>query len=183
MGKQQPASYYDKVFATSEHYSINRSGYDCIYTPMFNHVVSLLAPIDRIVELGCGTGQLAEMIIDKGYRYLQGVDFSSEAVRVAQERCPTAKFSESDLNDYAFRLNYNTVVATEVFEHIENDLEILGKIKKYAKVILSVPEYDSAGHVRFFPTKADVEARYGHLFSEYTINKIGRIYILNGIKL
>lgn len=178
MGKEQPSSWYDHEFKRQHGYSA--SGYESSYSTLFNTVISCLDGGDNIVELGCGTGQLAEMIIDKGYNYIQGVDFSPEGVRIATDRCG-GKFVVCDLNDYEIP-ECNCIVSTEVFEHIINDLKILERIKQGVKVVFSVPEFDYSSHVRHFPFEQDVKDRYGFLFQEYTVNKVGRIFIVRGIR-
>lgn len=182
MGKERTVKFYDDIFKTSKLYSLEASGYDCRYTEMYNEVISNLTKDDKILELGCGTGQLAEMIIKGGFKYVQGVDFSDEAIKIAKQRIQ-ADFFLCDLNLYRFYIDYDTVIATEVFEHITTDLEIISRLKKGTKVIFSVPNYNNAAHVRFFETSEAVSERYGSLFEDYKVATIGRIYVFKGIKL
>jgi cyclopropane fatty-acyl-phospholipid synthase-like methyltransferase len=48
-----------------------------------------LAPGDRVLDLGCGTGGIAEYISDCTGAHVTGVDFIPEAIRQAQERTTT----------------------------------------------------------------------------------------------
>ncbi|NNC12369.1 class I SAM-dependent methyltransferase [Planctomonas sp. JC2975] len=45
----------------------------------------------RVADLGCGTGTLARLLTDAGYR-VDGLDFSPEMIRRAREKVPEAEF-------------------------------------------------------------------------------------------
>ena len=47
-----------------------------------------------VVDLGCGTGILAERLVAAGYEVL-GVDISADALAIARERAPSARFVEA----------------------------------------------------------------------------------------
>ena len=54
----------------------------------------------------------------------------------------------------------NTYVTLEVLEHIEDDLGLLERIPKNSFTIISVPSFDSASHLRHFPTEGSALERY-----------------------
>ena len=117
----------------------------------------------RLLDIGCGPGQFAEFILAAapGVSYT-GVDFSAVAIGQAQNRVPGARFIQADLGDIQ-QLNgtsYDLVVALEVLEHIDADLEVLAKLDSGARFVGSVPNFDSFGHVRFFQDGEAVKARY-----------------------
>ncbi len=53
-----------------------------------------------VVDLGCGSGILARIVIDAGYDAL-GVDISSDMVTLARDRAPTGDFRVGSLHDLA----------------------------------------------------------------------------------
>ena len=53
-----------------------------------------------VVDLGCGSGILARVVIDAGYDAL-GVDISSDMVTLARDRAPTGDFRVGSLHDLA----------------------------------------------------------------------------------
>jgi len=67
-------------------------------------IVSLgvpLEPGDRVLDLACGDGGLAEPLLARGLSYL-GVDASEAMVAAARQRVGArAEFAHADLNDYA----------------------------------------------------------------------------------
>ncbi len=60
---------------------------------------------------------------------------------------------------------YQVFFFLEVLEHLEADLELLRCLPSGALMILSVPNYDSEGHVRTFESASSVIARYSTLIS------------------
>lgn len=148
-------------------------------------------PNPKIIDIGCGPGQFANMLFDKGVTDYKGIDFSREAIAMAKERNKLfahAFNKDNALTSKIFSNDYNMVVLLEVLEHIENDLPILDKIKKDSTIIFSVPNFNSESHVRWFDTKDSIIRRYGNIVEvediqevlySYTTNKI---YIVKGNK-
>ncbi len=117
----------------------------------------------RLLDVGCGPGQFAEYITRAvpGVSYT-GIDFSAVAIALAKARVPGATFIRTDLMDgnEISALEYDLVVALEVLEHIDGDLELLAQLRPGARFVGSVPSFDSFGHVRFFRDADAVRARY-----------------------
>ena len=67
---------------------------------------------------------------------------------------------------------YNVLVALEILEHINNDLEFLDKLKQKTCILFSLPISISRFHVRAFPTKRQIYQRYSHLINIIEINPI-----------
>lgn len=53
-----------------------------------------------VVDLGCGSGILARVVIDAGYDVL-GVDISADMIALARDRAPTGDFRVGSLHDLA----------------------------------------------------------------------------------
>lgn len=141
---EQNADYYSDIY---------RNGYNTAgYQPLYQLVIKMLKnfPQPRVLELGCGIGDLGRMIIDEGYPY-RGFDFSTEAIAQCRERCPWGHFVPGDVynpQDY-LPLDYNTVIALEVLEHVD-DLRVIENIPPGARLIASVPDYDDQSHLRLY---------------------------------
>jgi len=75
----------------------------------------------RIVDLGCGIGYAVEMLLRRGYRYVQGIDLSEEQVSVARAR--GLPVTQSDVFDYLrpYREHFDAVLALDVIEHLDRD--------------------------------------------------------------
>lgn len=65
----------------------------------------------RILDLCCGTGQLAQVLIARGYR-ITGLDGSEEMLRFARENAPTGEFILDDARSFKLPKVYHAVVST-----------------------------------------------------------------------
>jgi SAM-dependent methyltransferase len=185
---EKNADYYSDIY---------RRGYDTSgYGPLYKLVMKMLGnfPAPRILELGCGIGDLGKMIVDEGYPY-RGFDFSEEAVKQARQRCPSGNFFIGDI--YAPRnyepVDYNVVIALEVLEHVD-DIQVIENIPGGARFIASVPDYDDISHLRLYSDpKRDIVDRfrpYLHVVEMATAtsrpdhkDRPQSIHIFSGIKL
>ncbi len=137
------------------------------YYPVFTTVLKELRSknVRRILEVGCGNGALAHMIINKTNIDYRGFDFSSVAIEQAGARTkhPDFFFVADAKNPSAYVGNYDCIICTEVLEHLQSDLEIIKHWNKGLLCICSVPNFDSKKHVRFFESEKDVKEHYGPL--------------------
>lgn len=109
--------------------------------------------VGKALDFGCGTGALMESLQD--IIDIHGVDISPEAIYFCQKRgIENVKLID---NDWAPDSEYSLIIATDVVEHIQGDVEILNKLWKALKpngvIIITVPafkflwsEYDVALH-------------------------------------
>ena len=173
--KEASVVYYDAVFAHSHKYA--QSGENCEYISIWQRIVNILYDngSNSILDLGCGPGQFAEFIAAHmpEVRYT-GLDFSSVAISQASRRCPNYLFKKMKLptTNFLGLPAFDSVVCTEVLEHVENDREILSVIPIGTLIVASVPNFDSFGHVRLFRNKEEVMERYGPLIDDIQVQAI-----------
>jgi cyclopropane fatty-acyl-phospholipid synthase-like methyltransferase len=175
---EEPAEFYDDL-----HGRIDRSETKHHYSRLFNEICrALRAHGSRsVLEVGCGSGILACMIIEHGLSY-RGFDFSRNAVANASRHSGRPEFFSvgNALDSSMYCAEYDTVVCTEVLEHVDRDLEVIEKWKSGAWCICSVPNFDYEGHVRFFRTANDVSGRYGDLIEIAHVNRVTRPFFPHG---
>jgi 2-polyprenyl-3-methyl-5-hydroxy-6-metoxy-1,4-benzoquinol methylase len=172
-GAEQPAEFYDATFEKCdhwrEHYTKSR------YYPIWTVVADRLkrANVRTILDIGCGPGQLACFLRDRGLAGYVGVDFSKSRVEFARTACPEHRFEVADVfqSDFLTSVRYDAVLALEFFEHIERDLDVLARIRPGALVIATVPNFPAQGHVRHFKDEDEVFARYRHAFASLTVDE------------
>jgi len=169
-------AYYDKIFRESDNF--NRHYSESRYLPVWEAVAEGLPPSARILEVGCGTGQLAGLLHDQGVRAYRGFDFSAEAVARARRAVPDFRFTVADARHRrSYRGKYNTVIATEVLEHLDDDLGLLAHLAPATIVRFTVPMRDDPSHVRFFPRVAGVRRRYGKLLAALSVRTVGQWHV------
>lgn len=190
-GKEQDANYYDRMFLDNDLW--NKHYTESIYYPLWTILADRIIrgkKVFSLLDIGCGSGQLAHLLYDRGITRYVGFDFSQERINYAQKLCPEFNFLLSD----AFKTNiystydYDTVVCTEFLEHVENDCEIIRKIPSGTHFYGTVPNFGCAAHVRFFNSLEEVKKRYEMYFHSFSVdvhlaNKDGtKFFILEGIK-
>lgn len=92
--------------------------------PLEKLLLSHLPEEAHILDLGCGTGQLAQQLLIKGYK-VTGIDGSEEMLRLARENAPGGKFIVADARYFEFLSIFDAVVSTNcVFNYIMNFEEL-----------------------------------------------------------
>ena len=74
-------------------------------------ILSRLPAAARVLDLCCGTGQLAAMLAARGYA-VRGLDGSEAMLRFARENAPAAEFILGDARDFALPPEYHGAVST-----------------------------------------------------------------------
>jgi SAM-dependent methyltransferase len=149
-----------------------------------------------IAEFGCGAGQLASLIIERGLYYEYGVDIAEYGIYLAKQHNPKHEdkfYAGSIYVPAMFDIApFNTAIFCEVLEHLEDDLKPLSYLPSGTRVIISVPNADSHEHVRFFETEESAREHYGKEIDikeveivKMPINNPGNKYhwyIIDGVK-
>src|ERR1041385_3079961 len=65
----------------------------------------------EVLEIGCGTGNLASKFIENGFRYC-GLDLSEEMLRIAKMNYPQGEFVGRDVRDFNLAQQFQSVIIT-----------------------------------------------------------------------
>ncbi len=92
-------------------------------------VLQWLAPQqhERIVDIGCGTGELTAQIHATGAEVM-GLDSSADMINTAQVRFPELSFLQQDASRLNFNETFDAVFSNATFHWIENQEALLGGI-------------------------------------------------------
>ena len=173
MMTQLGADFYDRLHAGID-LCASRTRYDALFRKI---AADLRTHGSRsVLEVGCGSGFLAHMILQEHNGRYRGFDFSQEAIRNAGTRTGRPDlFSVADaLDPQSYDCDYDTIVCTEMLEHVDGDLDVIRLWRDGTWCICSVPNFDYAGHVRFFNTSEEVASRYDELIDIKAVVKIPR---------
>ncbi len=91
----------------------------------------------RILDLCCGTGQLAQVLIERGYR-VTGLDGSGEMLHLARENAPAAEFIEDDARSFKLPAVYHAVVST--FDSLNHIMTLEELTSVFRNVFASLQE-------------------------------------------
>lgn len=185
------AEHYDYIF---EH---RKDKYRCPpeaspYYLLWTAVLGLIKEPVKILDVGCGPGQFAELCARAGHEYI-GLDWSQVAIEAGREG--PGEFHLVDViqseNRTHFKEDYDVATFVEFLEHVPNDLEILADVPQGRAVILTVPDYGGREHFRFFKDLEEVTQRYRPLIAvNYRMILSGedkegtpiQVFILRGIR-
>lgn len=187
-GHEKGSEWYDATFESVDHWRshYSQSEYYFIWTVIVDRLLTINAK--SVLEIACGTGQLACLINDKGVQKYSGFDFSPKRIEQAKRACPEFSFRVEDAfkTDLFATFPYDAVICTEFLEHIDNDIEILKRIKPGSKFYGTVPNFPFVSHVRYFESAEEVINRYQRSFAELRVDTLlaapdgKKFYLLDG---
>jgi len=104
----------------------------------------------KILELGCGFGDLLALLTKHNQFELFGVDISADAIKVAKKRAAGASFAIANALDIPKtfpRASFDFVVAIHLIEHIKYPEKLIAEIKALltpeGKLLVVTPNRDS----------------------------------------
>lgn len=190
-GREEAAGYYDKLYSGTEVYQVpfEQSHYYFLWSVIVDRIRT--ARIRRVLEIGCGPGQLAAYLLEHGVESYSGLDFSPTAIELARRNAPTATFVVGDARsgDIHARTPHEAVICTEVLEHIQDDLMVVSHFRAGKRCFCTVPNFPYESHVRHFKDAEEVVARYGAFFDGLDVmtfksprDLADRFFLLDGIR-
>lgn len=190
VGRERGPKWYDESFENNEHWRqhYTQSRYYPLWAVISDRITRSGAK--SVLDVGCGSGQLASLLRDKGLSHYLGFDFSPSRIEWAKNICPEFDFLVADaLETSLFHTHYyDAVVSTEFLEHVERDIEIIEKVSAGSLFYASVPNFPYKSHVRHFESTEQIHQRYSEYFERFRVDvfptgKQGRVfYVLEGIK-
>lgn len=94
--------------------------------------VAQLGRRPRLLDLGCGTGELADQFLESGYEYV-GVDIEPERIEYARRKYPKGKFHVMDASALQYGDGYfDQILVTGVLHHLADEevREIVREMKR-----------------------------------------------------
>ena len=108
----------------------------------------------RVIDLGCGTGNIGKLIADKfPNAEIICVDFSEEMLKSA--RCKIgdrAEYIQADFNDFEFPGQFDAVVSSLALHHLESDAD-----KEHFYEMMYAAMNDGGVHLNFENVLSDCE--------------------------
>ncbi|MFI5459071.1 MAG: class I SAM-dependent methyltransferase [Isosphaerales bacterium] len=168
---EKTSDWYDRLYDEAGVYQqpYYRSFYYFLWAVITDRL--RMAGMRRVLEIGCGPGQLAAMLLEQGVEDYVGLDFSATAIAMARKNAPGGRFFVGDARTTRLHseVEHEVIICTEVLEHIEDDLLTMSRFTHGRRCICSVPNFAYPGHVRYFRDAEEVRARYGPFFHDLDI--------------
>ena len=108
-------------------------------------IIELLGLDKRVLDVGCATGNLAEVLAGRGCR-VTGIEIDPEAARQAEKPCERVIVGDVENLDLGAELDeadFDVIVFGDVLEHLKDPLQTLRRVKPFLQtegyVIASIP--------------------------------------------
>lgn len=72
----------------------------------------------KIIDIGCGTGELLLHLKKEGYRCLHGNDISEMMLKIAKQKVSGASFYYGSINKVEIKEKFDYIIITEALHHI-----------------------------------------------------------------
>ena len=87
----------------------------------------------RILDLGCGTGLYARILLQKGAK-VKGIDVSDEMLRIAQQEVPSVEFTQGSAERLPYKKNeFDIVLAALMMEYLPSWNRVLKEVHRVLK--------------------------------------------------
>jgi len=107
------------------------------YKKEFDYYSEILSKYSckSVLEIGCGTGQLAKYLIEAGYDYL-GVDLYEKMLKIAREENLANRFVQGDMRYLQIDQHFDSVIITgRTFAYLNNNSEINSTLEGIHEVL------------------------------------------------
>ncbi len=187
---ERSPDWYDRAFSrtieTHKHYTESKHYF------LWSVIAHLMTRdgVRSVLDVGCGSGQFALLLRDRGIQAYCGIDFSQKRIEWARKNCPDFTFVAEDAlrTDLFTTFPSDAVVCAELLDHVQADIEVIQRIKTGARFYAIVPNFSYDSHVRYFRDSGEVRARYAAYFEDFRVSPFfadrkGKTYfLLEGIK-
>ncbi len=87
----------------------------------------------KILEIGCGTGNLASFFLKAHYDYT-GLDLHKEMIDIANEVAPKAKFEQGDMRNFELKQKFDAIIITgRSFTYMSTNQDIMKALETIHK--------------------------------------------------
>lgn len=83
----------------------------------------------KILEIGCGTGNLSAFFVNAKYEYV-GLDLFNEMLKIAKENAPHASFIRGDMRKIRIKEKFDAILITgKTFTYMTTNKDIINALK------------------------------------------------------
>jgi SAM-dependent methyltransferase len=97
--------------------------------------VERVRPGERVLDVGCGKGELAHDLVVRGGTHVTGIDLSPVSLAFARERFPSDRLElvQADARTWSAHDRFDVVVLSNVLEHIDDRVGLLRRLREQAR--------------------------------------------------
>jgi len=178
--KQEIEDYYQQ--------KLNDNYQGDFYQPRYHRFLELLEEKKntRILDIGCGAGDLLLMLKERGFQNAEGLDYSRKAKTFAEKRGLVITLCDIEKGQPSLKRKFDVIILGDILEHTFEPEFFLKKTKNLLKengwLLISVPNagwYLNGILLTLFPQFLRLSPAFGvwthcNQFTFYTLKKILR---------
>ena len=138
---------------------------------------------DRLLEIGCGGGQLLHDALSTGAS-VTGIDHSEDMVALAAERAPGATVVRGEAGALPFADgSFSGVAMSIVFFFLDDPVSVLRECRRVLKPGGRVAVYTTAPELRGTPAAPEPVASLGHFYTDDDLARLALRAGLTGVSV
>jgi ubiquinone/menaquinone biosynthesis C-methylase UbiE len=159
-GDQPAAVFYDAHFAERHIQQYELDVRMQARRVAIAYALSTLTDNSRVLDVGCGVGDVVRMLSSCGHRYT-GLDVSIHSLTIARRANPSCDFLKASVDRLPFLdATFDALVSIEVLEHLPDDraaaIEMARVLKPDGLLVISVPNQ------YYFPSYRQLMGHFRH---------------------
>ncbi len=178
-GKEDEKRHYNRPYSSSP--------YLRVWTEVAKHVNAG----DSVVDIGCGVGQVMNLMLDKKVDKYAGFDISAAAISNACKRLvkrtdqDKVSLTCANIFDWDVIPDADVYIMIEILEHITLDKQMLAKIPAGKRIVITLPSFLGGSHVRKFDSCDEVAERYSDIIVNSQVVEVkhgqAKIFVMSGM--
>jgi len=144
--EDEPLSALTKAGTTPPPHAFKYTEFQADPGSTHSKIVSLVPPATRVLEFGCATGYMTEVLKNRLGCTVTGVEISPEAAELAEQHAERVIVGDAEKIDYAAELageEFDVVLFADVLEHLKEPGDVLRRVRPFVAengvVIASIP--------------------------------------------
>jgi 2-polyprenyl-3-methyl-5-hydroxy-6-metoxy-1,4-benzoquinol methylase len=144
--EDEPRSAFTKAGTTPPAHAFKYTEFQGDPGSTHSKIVSLVPPATRVLEFGCATGYMSEVLKNRLGCAVTGVEISPEAAELAEQHTERVIVGDAEKIDYAAELageEFDVVLFADVLEHLKEPGDVLRRVRPFVAengvVIASIP--------------------------------------------
>lgn len=174
--------YYEKMSRYTEKSFILSPKMKDFYEREAEFLSKYISKQAAILDVGCAFGGLLNILRERGFKNVAGLEISSQNVSYAREKLGLDVYQGGLGMNYILQKKYDVVILSGVLEHLFNLHDCIKEIKEYlnptGKIFIIVPDLDD------FPNHDDLYQEFSveHI-NYFSINSLQYLFALHDIAL
>lgn len=186
-------NFQDKIF-NKHPVKLNKERSDIILHSLIEDIIleNNTKSLIKILDIGCGGGQLLEEFVKKSNIVVYGVDISRNPLKIAREKGYKCLLCNVENNNLPFKDKmFNIIILNDLLEHIINPdillTEVYRTLKDEGNLIICIPNISQpiSWFIQIFLDLPPIQsARYKSVHvRDYTLRILKIVLRLNGFKI